>query len=133
MRLNARQEMTYSPDQRSIVPYLSMQRLSAKAIYQDLVQALSANAVAYPTVTRHYRAAKFLAQSKGTPDEAGVTQADSANTAIPKAFAGNPFPSVPELSWLTSLSISTVNQRLMKSLGFTICYLYWISHWLLDG
>jgi hypothetical protein len=61
-------------------------------MYEDLLQMLSAEAVAYPTVTWYCRAAKFPAKSKRIPDEAGVIQADSANTAILKAFAGNPFP-----------------------------------------
>jgi hypothetical protein len=90
-------------DQRSIAPYLSMKGLSAKAIQQEFVQTLGAGAVVYPTVTWHLRAAKFPAQSKGAPDEAGVTRTDSVDAAILKALTDNPFSSLPELSRLACL------------------------------
>jgi hypothetical protein len=51
-------------DQGSIALYLSMKLLSAKAIHQELVQTLSAEAVAYYTVTWDLRAAKLRLKVK---------------------------------------------------------------------
>jgi hypothetical protein len=58
-------------DQRSIALFLSMKGLSAKAIHQELVQTLAAEAVAYRTITWHVRAVTFPAQCKEALDEAG--------------------------------------------------------------
>jgi hypothetical protein len=46
-------------DQPSIALYLSMKELSSKPMYQELVQMLGAEAVAYPTVTWYLRVATF--------------------------------------------------------------------------
>jgi hypothetical protein len=59
-----------------------MKGLSAKAIHQELVQMLGAEAIAYPTVTWYLHAVKFPAQSQEEPDEAGVTRTDSVDAAI---------------------------------------------------
>jgi hypothetical protein len=48
-------------DQGSITLCLSMKGLSAKAIHQDLVQTLGAEAVACPTGAWDLRAVKFPA------------------------------------------------------------------------
>jgi hypothetical protein len=85
-------------DQRSIALYLSMKELSVKAIHQEIVQTLGAEAVAYLTVTWYLRAAKLLAQSKEACDEAGVMRTDSVNAAILKALTDNPFTSVRQSS-----------------------------------
>jgi AraC-like DNA-binding protein len=81
---------------------------------------------------RYLRAAKFSAQSKEAPDEAGVARTDSVDAAILKALTNNSFSSVRELSQLTCLSISTVHRRLTESLGFTVRHLHWIPHQLSD-
>jgi hypothetical protein len=52
MTLNIRQGITSSMDHRSIALYLSIKRLSAKVIYQVLVQTLGGEAVTYPTAPR---------------------------------------------------------------------------------
>jgi hypothetical protein len=119
--------------QRSIALYLSMKGLPAKAIHQELVQTLGAEAVAYPTVTWYLRVAKFQAQSKEAPDEAEVTRTGSVHAATLKTLTDNPFRSVPELSRLTGLSRSTVYRRLTESLGLTVRHLHWIPHRPSDG
>jgi AraC-like DNA-binding protein len=119
-------------DQRSTVPYVSMKGLSAKAIHQELVQTLGAEAVAYPAVTWHLRTAKFPAQSKEVPRKAGVSWTDAVDAAILMALTNNPFYSVRDLSRLTHLSRSTVHRRLTEVLGFAICHLHWIPHRLPD-
>jgi hypothetical protein len=101
-----------------------MKGLLAKAFHQELVQKVGAEAVAYPIVTWYLRAAKFLAQSKEAPDEAGVRRTDSVEAAILKALINNPFSAVRELSRLTWLSRSTVHRRLTESLGFTVHHLH---------
>jgi hypothetical protein len=113
-------------DSRSIAFCISMKELSAKAIHQERVQTLGAEAVAHPTVTWHLRAATFPAQSKEAPDEAGVTRTDSVDAAVPTAPTDNPFSSARELSRLTCLSRSTVHRRLTESFGFTVRHLHWI-------
>jgi hypothetical protein len=45
-------------DQRSIVLYLHLKRLSAHAIHDDLVATLGLKALAYNTVTRYFREAE---------------------------------------------------------------------------
>jgi hypothetical protein len=112
--------MVYFMEQRSIAFYLSMKGLTATTMSQNLVQILSAEVAAYPTATRHHRAAKFPAQNKETPDEAGVTRTDSINAVILKALINNPFSSMRKLSRPVFLSRSTVHRRLAESLGFTI-------------
>jgi hypothetical protein len=114
-------------DQRSIALYFSMKGLSAKAIHQELIQKIGAEGVAYPTVTRYLRA-KFPAQSKEGPDEAGGTQTDPVQAAILEPITDNSFSFVRELSRLIYLSRSIVHRRLTESLGFTVRHLHWIRH-----
>jgi hypothetical protein len=109
-----------------------MKGSSAKVIYQDLVQTLGVEAGVSPAVMRYLCAAKFPAQSKEAPDEAGVARTDSIDATILKALTNNPFSSVRELSQLTCLSIPTVHRRLTESLGFTVRHLHWIPHQLSD-
>jgi hypothetical protein len=64
-------------DQRSIALYLSINGLSTKAIHQELVRTLGAEAVAYPTVTWYLRTAKFPPKVKRhltMPERHGLTQ-----------------------------------------------------------
>lgn len=89
---------------RSIALYLFMKGLSLKARYQDLGQTLGAKAIAYPTATRYFRAAKFPVQSKDTADENGVMRTDSVDAGIRKVLTCLPFSSVRDLSRLTCLS-----------------------------
>jgi phage terminase large subunit-like protein len=86
-----------------------MKGLSTKSIHQERVQALRAEAVAYPTVTWYLHMAKFAAQPKEAPDQAGLTRTDSVDAAILKLLTDNPFSSVSEFSWMTCLSRSTVH------------------------
>jgi hypothetical protein len=85
-------------DQRSIELYLSIKGISAKAMNQELVQRLGAEAGAYPTVTSYFRAAKFPAQIQEARDETGVARIGSVDAAILKALTHNPFSSIRELS-----------------------------------
>jgi hypothetical protein len=103
-------------DPRSIAPDLSMKGLSGKAVHQDLVQPLGAEAVAYPTRIWHLYAPEFPCRNKEAPEDAGVTRTDSVEAAILNALTDNLFSSVGELSRLTCLSRSTVHRRLTELL-----------------
>jgi hypothetical protein len=81
-----------------------MKKLSAKAIYQNLVQTLGAEAVADLAVPWYLPVAKLPSQCNKRPDEAGATRPDSVEAGILKAFADNLFSSVRELLRLTCLS-----------------------------
>jgi hypothetical protein len=132
MTLNARQQVTFSMDQRSKALCRSMKGLSQKAISEGLVQKLGSEAVAHPTVMWYLHAAKFPAQRKEIDDEAGVARPDSVGTAILKGLADNPFSSVRESFRLTCLFRSTIHRRLTESLGFAIRHLHGIPHRLSD-
>jgi hypothetical protein len=132
MTLNVGEEIPSSMDQRSIALYVSVKGLSAKAIHQELIQTLGAEAVVYWTVVWHLLAAKFPGQSNDAPDEVGVTRTDSVNAAILKALTDNSFSSVRELSRLICLSTATVHRGLAESLGVTIRHLHWIPNRMSD-
>jgi hypothetical protein len=85
-------------DQRSICLFLAMKRLSAQAIYNELVAVLGPDAVGYSTVTNYLSQRYFPSTLRETPDEPAATVIDSA---ILNALEKQPFPSIRELAQLT--------------------------------
>jgi hypothetical protein len=56
-------------DQQSICLFLAMKRLSAQAIYNELVAVLGPDAIGYSTVTNYLRQRYFPSTLPETPDE----------------------------------------------------------------
>jgi hypothetical protein len=117
-------------DQPSIVLYLSRKELSAVAIHDDLVAALGAEAVSYPSVTRCLREAIVASYNPLDPWSRPKQQLADSDRAILFAFADQPFASTRELSRLTHLPRTTVYRRLTQSLGFRVRHLRWVPHFL---
>jgi hypothetical protein len=61
--------MYNSIEQRSICLFLAMKRLTAQAIYNELVAVLGPNAIGYCTVTNYLRQRHFLSTLRETSDE----------------------------------------------------------------
>jgi anti-sigma factor ChrR (cupin superfamily) len=110
-------------DQQSKVLYLSMKRLPAVAIHDDLVATLGAEAVSYPSVTRYLREAIFASSNLPDPLPPPEHQPDDSDQAILLALADQPFASTRELSRLTHLPRTTVHKRLTQFLRFRVRYL----------
>jgi hypothetical protein len=98
-------------DQKAIVLYLHMMGMSLDAIHEDLmhVRVLGENAVAYSTVTKYVRSEKFPPKNDGLPSQPISVEPGPVDEAIFKALADDPFSSVRELSQLTCLPRSTVD------------------------
>jgi hypothetical protein len=101
-------------------------------IYQAVVQRRGTKATVYSPRTWHLRVAKFPAQSKDTPEDAGTVQTDSVKAPTLRVLTDSPCPSVLALSRLTCLSRSTIYRCLTESFGLTIRHLHWISYPLPD-
>jgi hypothetical protein len=56
-------------DQQSICLFLAMKRLSAQAIYNELVAVLGPDAIGYSTVTNDLRQRHFPSTLHETPDK----------------------------------------------------------------
>jgi hypothetical protein len=87
--------------QRPIVAYLSLKRISAPEIHDDIVVTLWPDAVSYSSVTRYLREARFP-PSKPEPHRANVQRdLNDLDQAILTALEDSPLASVPQLSQLT--------------------------------
>jgi hypothetical protein len=96
-------------DQKAIVLYLHMRRMSLDAIHEDLMRVHGKNAVAYSTVTKYVRSEKFPPKNNGLPSEPISVERGPVDQAILTARADDPFSSVRELSRLMCLPRSTVH------------------------
>jgi hypothetical protein len=84
--------------QRPIVADLSLKRMSAREIHDDIVTTLGPDAVSYNSVTRHLREARF-SPSKPEPHPADVQRDfDDSDQVILTALEDNPVASVQQLS-----------------------------------
>jgi hypothetical protein len=54
-------------DERSIAPYLSMKRLSAELIHQELVDMIGLEVIADSTLTWYLHTARFTGHSANAP------------------------------------------------------------------
>jgi hypothetical protein len=116
--------------QRPIVAYLSLKRMSAHAIHNDIGATLGSDALSYSSITRYFREARFP-PSKPEPHPANVQRdLDDSDQAILTALEDSPFASLRQLSWLTYLPSTTVYRRLTQSLRFMARHLRWVPHTL---
>jgi hypothetical protein len=117
-------------DQSSIVLYLSKKGLSAVAIHDDLVAILGAEAVNYPSVTRHLREAIFASFAPPDPLPRPEHQLDDSDPAIPLALTDQPIVSIRELLRLTHLPRTIVQRQLTQSLRLRVRHLRWVPHFV---
>jgi hypothetical protein len=115
-------------DQRSIHLFLAMKRLSAHAIYNELVAVPRPDAIGYSTVTSHLHQRPFPSTLGETPDVPAATIIDKA---ILDAFEKQPFSSIRELAQLACIQRSTVHRHLTQSLGVVVKHLRWVPHSLM--
>jgi histone-lysine N-methyltransferase SETMAR len=115
-------------DQRMIVAYLALKRLSARAIHEDLTATLGRDAMAYSTVARYLHDAHCSPLHQTTLSVDVPRSLDDSDQAILSALDENPFASVRQLSRLTHIPPTTVYRRLTQSLGFTARHLRWVPH-----
>jgi hypothetical protein len=119
--------------QRPTVHYLSLKRMPAPEIHDDIVATIGPDAVSCSSVTRHLREARFP-PSKPEPHPAGVQRdLDDSDQAILAALEASSFASVRQLSRLTYLPSTTVSRRLTQSLGFVARHLRWVPRALSDA
>jgi hypothetical protein len=119
--------------QRPIVAYLSLKRMLAREIHDDIVATLRPNAVSYSSVTRQLREVRFP-PSKPEPHPADVQRdLDDSDRATLAAIEDIAFASVRQLSRLTHLPSTTVYRRLTQLLGFVARHLRWVLHALSDA
>jgi hypothetical protein len=118
--------------QCSIVAYLSLKRMSARDIHDDIVATLWSDAVSYSSVTRCLREARFP-PSKPEPHPNDVQRdLDDSDQASLVALEDSPFASVQQLSRLTHLPSTAVYRRLTQLLGSVARHLRWVPHALSD-
>jgi hypothetical protein len=84
--------------QHPIVAYLSLKKMSAREIHDNIVATFGPDAVSYNSVTRYLREARFH-PSKPEFDPAEVQRdLDDSDQTILAALEGSPFASVRQLS-----------------------------------
>jgi hypothetical protein len=115
-------------DQRVIVAYLALKRLSARAIHYDLITTLGLDTVTYSTVARYLHNAYCSSSSLGTASIEVQRGLDDSDQAIMSALEENPFASVRQLSRLIYIPSMTVYRRLPQSLESTPRHLRWVLY-----
>jgi hypothetical protein len=119
--------------QRPIVAHLSLKRIPAREIHDDIVATLGPDAVSYCSVASYLREARFP-PSKPEPHPADVQRdLDDSDQAILAALEDSPFASVLQLSRLTHIPSATVYRRLSQTLGVVARHLRWVPHVLSDA
>jgi hypothetical protein len=119
--------------QRPIVAYLSLKRMSVREIHGDIVVTLGPDAVAYNSVTRCLREARFPCSKPKFHPAYVQRDLDDSDQAILAALEDIRFASVRQLSRLTHLPSTTFDRRLTQSLGFVACHIRWVPHALSDA
>jgi hypothetical protein len=115
-------------DQRSIVVFLHLTRLSAKAkdVHTELVQVLGSDAIAYLTVTKDIQKDVILQNEPEAEDRAEDHAFSITDNAILEALEMVPFPSIRQIAKMTSIRSTTGFRRLTKSLHFLLNRLRWV-------
>jgi hypothetical protein len=75
-------------DQRTICLYLNRKGLSAKAVHDELVQALGSDVIAYSTVSFYFGASRWRAQNE---EQHSDPPPDIIDKAILQALNQTPF------------------------------------------
>jgi hypothetical protein len=129
MYVKSHQKMTRRPT----VAYLSLKRMLAREIHDDIVATLGPDALSYSSVTGYLREARFP-PSKPEPHPADVQKdLDDSDQAISAALEDSQFASVRQLSRLTHLPSTIVYRLLTQSLGFMARHLRCVPHALSDA
>jgi hypothetical protein len=109
-------------DQRSIVVFLHLKRLSAKAkdVHTELVQVLGYDSIAYSTVTKYAQNDVILENEPEVKDRAEDQSFSITDNAIPEALEMMPFTSIRQIIKMTFILPTIVFHRLTKSLHFLL-------------
>jgi hypothetical protein len=107
-------------DQRSICLFLALKGLSARAVSNELIAILGADAIAYSTVTKRLRQRQFTSILVDPPEEIVIIVLDQAIIDVLEQY---PFSSIQELTRFTCIPTTTVHRRLTQSLGFVVKHL----------
>jgi hypothetical protein len=107
-------------DQRSIVVFLHLKGLSAKAkdVHTDFVQILGSDAIACSAATKDIRNFAILQNETEAEDRAEDQGFLITNNAILEAFEMIPFAPIRQIAKTTFIALTTVFRRLTKSLNF---------------
>jgi hypothetical protein len=126
--------MISSPmNQKTIVLYLRMKGMALDAIHEDLIRVRGENVIAYSTVAKYVRSARYPLKQDTPSAEPMPIEANPVGQAIMTGLADYPFSSVRELSRLICLPRSTVHRRLTRPCHFIIRHLRWMpTFWTRD-
>jgi hypothetical protein len=89
-------------EQRSIVVFLRLKRLSAKDVHTELSQVLESDAITYSTVTKYLRNNAILQNEPEAEDRAEDQGFSINDNAILEAHDMMPFASIREIAKRTS-------------------------------
>jgi hypothetical protein len=112
--------------QKTIVLYIHMKGMGLDAIHKDLVCTLGKEAVAYTTVIKYVRNARFAPKTEAVTPEPAEGRNVPVDEAILSALVEYPFFSGRELSSLSCLPRSAVHRHLAQSLRFTVRHSRWV-------
>jgi hypothetical protein len=110
-------------DQRVIVTYLVLKRLSARAIHEDLITTIGFDAMAYSTVVHDLHDVHCSPSSLGTSSIEVWRGFNDSDQTILAVREENFFASVRQLSCLTHIPSTTVYRHLTESFWFTMRHL----------
>jgi hypothetical protein len=110
-------------DQKTSVIYLHMKWMRLDAIHEDLVRTPGKEVLAYSTVTKYIRNARFAPKTEAATPKPAEGRHAPADEAILVALGECPFSSVRELSRFICLPRCTVHRHLIQLLCFTVLHL----------
>jgi hypothetical protein len=121
-------------DQKSIVVFLHLKRLSAKAkdVHTELVQVLGSDVISYPTVAKYIRNDAILQNKPEAEDRAENRGFSIADNAILEVFDMIPFVSICQIAKMILIPSTTEFHRLMKSFHIILKRLHWVPLRLSD-
>jgi hypothetical protein len=121
-------------DQRSIVVFLHLKGLSAKAkdVDTELVQVLGSDAIAYSTVPNNLWNDVILENQPEAEDRTEDQGFSITDNAVLEALEMIPFASIRQIAKMTFIPPTTGFHRLMKSLHFVPKRLRSVPHRLSD-
>jgi hypothetical protein len=122
-----------SMDQQSIVMYLSLKNLNAVEIHNNLITTLKGELKSYSIIAYYICKPSFLSPKTSQPSESPTSIIDESDEAILLALFEDPFTLVWQLARRIHLHTSTVHDHLIHKLGFTVWYLRWSLHLLLEA
>jgi hypothetical protein len=123
-----------SMDQRSIVVFLHLKGLPAKAkdVHTELIQVLGSDAIAYSTVTKYIRNDLIWQNEPEAEERAEDQDFWIPDNAILEAFEMMLFASIRQIAQVMFIPPPTVFRRLTKFVHFVLKRLCWAPHRLSD-